>query len=344
MKRKNYKQKGGENKSNTDNERVSDITKIDNALVRLLRWLGNLFIDTIFYDINRSINYALLFCILTFFILEFASFIVSMFGIDSVKFIGGWGYATYIVMAITFVIKIINDLFIFFNKINTDEKELKLSNYILLLFRGIISNFSTSIPYVLLISFLYSIFKILLQESRSKIINIEYLITTPVMFLNLTFLFLFLLFYTFLKNLFYKSSLIVYQIFLYLFMYLTVTIIFIYFISISIEKTLNNILEKIDEGDLGNLDDENNPDVYELPKRLSQYLILKDNPESEISGFAYFMSMVVLIFYIILDIALVIFFNRPRELMIANSILKRVIDWLYKNLNVEDKVLLANVM
>ena len=285
---------------------------------------------TTYLSINLIINIILFALIITYIIAQICLIYFDM------HFILGWLYLAGFLMIILFLARILNSLFIFFNHIVNDERfnsNLVFSNYILLTFKQIVSNYSTSIPFVLLVSMIYSCIKLIP-------LKMEY-IYTPVIFFCISLFFIFIITNVFLKRLLIKSGNFLSKIFLYLFFYVTITLSLISFFSKFTDLILDAILVKIKTFNLDEYGDSLYDDdeiKYNLSKRIkNDYVILQDIPDfRDVSGFAYFMSMIVLIFLLIIDVLIIIETNKPLQITAINNILKFGIDKLYMQLGHDD--------
>ena len=323
-------------KSVIRSESTDFMNKVDTKLLELIKKAGDLVKSqfdsnsVVIVKANSIINFVLAVFIVTYIIFQ------TIYIVSGVSFIIGWMYIVFALIIPLFIFKLLTTFSIFFNDIVKEEKNytdpLVFSNYMLLVVKEILSNFSTTMPTVMLFGFLYSCFK-LLPISKDYI-------NTPIIFFVFSLFSLFIIFSCFLKRLFANSSNIMSKIFLYLFMFCFIIFILIFLISKFMDTMLNAILVKIES--INEEDETDDEDIkYKLSKRLKDdYVILQDIPDfKDISGFAYLMSIISLIFILIFDGILIYFFNKPGIVININKLLTELVNKIYEKLQLDDKMI-----
>lgn len=330
--KKKYNQRGGADELNNDTKKSGFLKKIDNMLFLLLTKIQNIFTNSypevIHYKIDLLINVLLFVLIITFII--FQALLITL----DMHFVMGWLYACIFLVSFLFILKLFNNLYIFFKNIITSNDDFKkpfvFSDEMVYTFKTIFENFGGSFPLIMLFSFLFSCIKIIPFKR-------EYLYNTLIFVVFVIFILL-LLFSAFFKFVFTFSSRAMSRILLYLFLYILYIYILVYLISKVTDTMLDSILVKVksineEEYGLNNNDDTNK---YELSKKmLSDYVILQDMPDfKDIGSFAYLISMIVIIVILIFDAALIYLANNPNVIVHINKLLSIIITKLYNTLSI----------
>lgn len=330
--KKKYNQRGGADELNNDTKKPGFLEKIDNILFLILTKVQNIFTNSypevIHYNIDLLINILLFVLIITFIIFQALLIMFDM------HFVMGWLYACIFLVSFLFILKLFNNLYIFFKTIITSNEDFKkpfaFSQDMVYTFKIVFENFGSSFPLIMLLSFLLSCIK-LIPFKR------EYLYNTLIFVVFVIFVLL-ILFSAFFKFVFAFSSRAMSRIFLYFFVYILYIYTLVYLISKFTDIILDSILVKIksineDEYGLSN----NEGIKYELSiKMLSDYVILQDMPDlKELGSFAYLISMIVIIVILIFDAALIYLANKPMVIFSINNLLKKIITKLYDILSIK---------
>lgn len=330
--KKKYNQRGGADELNNDTKKPGFLKKIDNILFLILTKVQNIFTNSypevIHYKIDLLINILLFVLIITFIIFQALLIMFDM------HFVMGWLYACIFLVSFLFILKLFNNLYVFFKTIIRSNEDFKkpfaFSEDMVFTFKTIFENFGSSFPLIMLLSFLLSCIK-LIPFKR------EYLYNTLIFVVFVIFVLL-ILFSAFFKFVFAFSSRAMSRIFLYFFVYILYIYTLVYLISKFTDTMLDSILVKIksineDEYGLSN----NEGIKYELSKKmLDDYVILKDMPDfKELGSFAYLISMIVIIVILIFDAALIYLANKPMVIFSINNLLKKIITKLYDILSIK---------
>ncbi len=330
--KKKYNQRGGADELNNDTKKPGLLKKIDNILFLILTKVQNIFTNSypevIHYKIDLLINILLFVLIITFIIFQALLIMFDM------HFVMGWLYACIFLVSFLFILKLFNNLYIFFKTIITSNEDFKkpfaFSQDMVYTFKIVFENFGSSFPLIMLLSFLLSCIK-LIPFKR------EYLYNTLIFVVFVIFVLL-ILFSAFFKFVFAFSSRAMSRIFLYFFVYILCIYTYVYLVSKFTDTMLDSILVKIksineDEYGLSN----NEGIKYELSKKmLDDYVILKDMPDfKDLGSFAYLISMIVIIIILIFDAALIYLANKPEFIFKINKLLKNIITQLYNTLSIE---------
>jgi len=330
--KKKYNQRGGADELNNDTKKPGFLKKIDNILFLLLTKIQNIFTnsypESMHYTIDLSINVLLFVLIITFIIFQVLLIIFDM------HFVMGWLYACIFLVSFLFILKLFNNLYIFFKTIITSNDDFKkpfaFSEDMVRTFKIIFENFGNSFPLIMLFSFLFSCIKIIPFKR-------EYLYNTLI-FVVLVIFVLLILFSAFFKFVFAFSSRAMSRILLYFFVYILYIYVLVYLITKFTDTMLDSILVKIksineEEYGLSNNDDSMK---YELSKKmLNDYVILQDMPDfKDLGSFAYLISIIVIVVILIFDAALIYLANKPAIIISINTLLKKIITKLYDNLSI----------
>tara|TARA_B110001450_G_scaffold74540_3_gene71046 strand:+ start:7759 stop:8787 length:1029 start_codon:yes stop_codon:yes gene_type:complete len=335
--KKKYNQRGGADEINNDAKKPGFLNKIDNILYfRILTKIQYLFTNSypefIHYKIDLLINILLFVLIITFIIFQALLIMFDM------HFVMGWLYACIFLVSFLFILKLFNNLYIFFKTIIRSNEDFKkpfvFSEDMVFTFKTIFENFGSSFPLIMLFSFLFSCIK-LIPFKR------EYLYNSLIFIVFVIFVLL-ILFSAFLKFVFAFSSRAMSRILLYFFVYILYIYTLVYLISEFTDTMLDSILVKIkviNEEEYGLSNNEDNI-KYELSKKmLDDYVILKDMPDfKDLGSFAYLISMIVIIIILIFDAALIYLANNPRVIVLINNLLSTIITKLYDNLRIKGSV------
>lgn len=330
--KKKYNQKGGADELNNNTKKPGFFEKIDNILFLILAKLQNIFTNSypevIHYKIDLLINIILFILIITFIIFQ------ALLIMSDMHFVMGWFYASIFLISFLFILKLFNNLYIFFKTIVTSvvdfRKPFSFSDDMVNTFKIIFENFGSSFPLIMLFSFLFSCIKIIPFKK-------EYLYNILIFILFVLFTLL-IIFSAFLKIVFTNSSRAMSRILLYLFVYILYIYILVYLISKFTDIMLDSILVKIklvNEEEYG-ISNNNENIKYELTnKMLSDYVILQDMPDfKELNSFAYLISIIVIIVILIFDAALIYLANKPTIILNINNLLGKIITKLYDNLSI----------
>ena len=330
--KKKYNQRGGADELNNDAKKPGFLKKIDNILFLVLTKIQIFFKDkypeSIHFKLDLLINILLFVLIITFIIFQALLIMFDM------HFVMGWLYACIFLVSFLFILKLFNNLYIFFKTIITSNDDFKkpfaFSEDMVHTFKIIFENFGSSFPLIMLFSFLFSCIKIIPFKW-------EYLYNTLIFVVVVIFILL-ILFSAFFKFVFAFSSRAMSRILLYFFVYILYIYVLVYLISKFTDTMLDSILVKIksineQEYGLSNNDDSMK---YELSKKmLNDYVILKDMPDfKDLGSFAYLISMIVIIIILIFDAALIYLANKPVVIFIINNLLKNIITKLYNTLSI----------
>jgi len=330
--KKKYNQRGGADELNNDTKKPGFLKKIDNILFLLLTKIQNIFTnsypESMHYTIDLSINVLLFVLIITFIIFQLLLIIFD------IHFVMGWLYACIFLVSFLFILKLFNNLYIFFKTIITSNDDFKkpfaFSEDMVRTFKIIFENFGSSFPLIMLFSFLFSCIKIIPFKR-------EYLYNTLIFVVVVIFVLL-ILFSAFFKFVFAFSSRAMSRILLYFFVYILYIYVLVYLISKFTDTMLDSILVKIksineEEYGLSNNDDSMK---YELSKKmLNDYVILKDMPDfKDLGSFAYLISIIVIVVILIFDAVLIYLANKPAIIISINTLLKKIITKLYDNLSI----------
>jgi len=329
--KKKYNQRGGADELNNDTKKPNFLTKIDNilflVLTKIQNWFTKSYPEHIHYLIDLFINIILFVLIITFI---FFQALLIMF---DMHFVIGWLYACIILVSLLFILKLFNNLYIFFHTIITTNDDFKkpfaFSNDMVYTFKIIFENFGSSFPLIMLFSFLFSCIKIIPFK-------IEYLYNTLIFVVFVIFILL-LLFSAFLKMIFTLSSRAMSRILLYLFVYILYIYVLVYLISKFSDTMLDSILVKIkliNEEEYGLSKDSSIK--YELSKKMiNDYVILQDMPDfKDLGSFAYLISIIVIIVILSFDGVLIYLANKPTIIFTINGLLTKIITKLYDTLNI----------
>lgn len=331
--KKKYNQKGGEDNLNTDTTKPGILKKIDNILFLILTRLQKIFTNSypefIHYKIDLLVNVLLFVLIITFIVFQ------ALFIMFNMRFVMGWLYACIFLVSFLFILKLFNNLYIFFKTIITSNDEFKkpfaFSEDMVRTFKIIFENFGSSFPLIMLLSFLFSCIKIIPFKR-------EYLYNTLIFVVVVIFVLL-ILFSAFFKFVFAFSSRAMSRILLYFFVYILYIYVLVYLISKFTDTMLDSILVKIksineEEYGLSNNDDSMK---YELSKKmLNDYVILQDMPDfKDLGSFAYLISTIVIVVILIFDAGLIYLANKPKVILEINKLLTIIITKLYDNLSIK---------
>jgi hypothetical protein len=331
--KKKYNQRGGADQINNDTKKPGFLEKIDNILFLVLTKIQIFFKDKypefIHYKIDLLINVLLFVLIITFIIFQALLIMFDM------HFVMGWLYACIFLVSFLFILKLFNNLYIFFKTIIRSNEDFKkpfaFSEDMVYTFKTIFENFGSSFPLIMLFSFLFSCIKIIPFKS-------EYLYNTLIFVVFVIFILL-ILFSAFLKFVFAFSSRAMSRILLYLFLYILYIYVLVYLLSKFTDTMLDSILVKIksiNEGEYG-VSNNNEGVKYELSKKmLDDYVILQDMPDfKDLGSFAYLISIIVIIVILIFDAALIYLANKPTVIFSINNLLKKIITKLYDILSIK---------
>ena len=339
--KKKYNQRGGADELNNDTKKPGFLEKIDNILFLVLTKIQIFFKDKypefIHFKVDLLINILLFVLIITFIIFEALLLMANM------RFVMGWLYACVFLVTFLFILKLFNNLYIFFQTIITTKEDFKkpfiFSNDMVFIFKTIFENFGSSFPLIMLLSFLFSCIKLIPFKK-------EYLYNNLIFVVFVIFILL-ILFSAFLKFVFAFSSRAMSRILLYLFLYILYIYVLVYLLSKFTDTMLDSILVKIksineDEYGLSN----NEGIKYELSKKmLDDYVILQDMPDfKELGSFAYLISMIVIIVILIFDAALIYLANKPMVIFSINNLLKTIITKLYNTLSINRNNMIATTI
>lgn len=331
--KKKYNQTGGADELNNDTKRPGLLKKIDNMLFLLLTKIQNIFTNSypevIHYKIDLLINVLLFVLIITFIVFQALLIMFDM------HFVIGWLYACIFLVSFLFILKLFNNLYIFFKNIITSNEDFKKSfiftDDMVYTFKTIFENFGSSFPLIMLFSFLFSCIKMIPFKR-------EYLYNSLIFVVFVIFVLL-ILFSAFLKFVFTFSSRAMSRILLYLFVYILYIYILVYLISKFTDTMLDSILVKIKSINEEEYGLSNNGDniKYEVSKKmLSDYVILQDMPDfKDLGSFAYLISMIVIIIILIFDAALIYLANKPKVILSINKLLSTIITKLYDTLSIK---------
>lgn len=340
--KKKFNQKGGAEELKADTKKPGILKKIDNILFFVLTKVQDLFMNKypefIHFKIDLIINVLLFVLIIAFIIFQALLIMFDM------HFVMGWLYACIFLVSFLFILKLFNNLYIFFKTIIKSNEDFKkpfvFSDDMVYTFKTIFENFGSSFPLIMLFSFLFSCIKIIPFKR-------EYLYNTLIFVVFVIFVLL-VLFSAFLKFVFSFSSRAMSRILLYLFLYILYIYVLVYLISKFTDTMLDSILVKIksineDEYGVSN----NNEGVkYEVSKKmLDDYVILKDMPDfKEVGSFAYLISMIAIIVILIFDAALIYLANKPTVIFVINKLLTKIITKLYNTLSINRNNMIATTI
>lgn len=339
--KKKYNQKGGADEINYDAKKPGFLKKIDNILFLVLTKIQNIFTNSypefIHYKIDLLINVLLFVLIITFIIFQALLIMFEM------HFVMGWLYASIFLVSFLFILKLFNNLYIFFKTIIRSNEDFKkpfaFSEDMVFTFKTIFENFGSSFPLIMLLSFLFSCIKIIPFKR-------EYLYNTLIFVVFVIFALL-ILFSAFFKFVFAFSSRAMSRIFLYFFVYILYIYTLVYLISKFTDTMLDSILVKIKSINEEEYGLSNNEGIkYELSRKmLDDYVILKDMPDfKDLGSFAYLISIIVIIIILIFDAALIYLANKPIVIFAINNLLKKIITILYNTLSINKINIIATTI
>jgi len=295
--------KKNKNKYNQKGGNAGLFDRIDGLFFNLIKKFENFYKNSysefIRDKFNLIINVILFFLIISFII------VVVLFMLNIWNGIFGWWIFFWFLIYVSFILKLSNTLYIFFNSTSTkkfDSSEIgnkDVFNY----FNNVFENFTSSIPLVILFSFLFSSIKIIPTAKES----FAYIFLTILLIIFL----LYGLFSVFLKGLFKLSHVDISKVSLYLFIYLFFIYAFIYLLSLPTNHFLNSLFTKVKKKYKNEY--YSNDNELAISKAIEQtYVNFSDKTDSmDSEDHNYLGAIIYIIIYLLLSFFVIYLSNNP---------------------------------
>ena len=319
------------NKINTPLGKLFDM--VDTILSKVPFFANKLFNksnDKIFILIDKIINVTLFILILTFII------VIICYMFFNLYFVLGWLWFATFFWILLFILKLVNIQYIFFQNVVNTENYNDAHGFhksILRILKSIVSNYGSSISFVMLNAVILSCIKILPFDKNY--------IYSPLIFLVV----ILFVFYVIVSSFFFvvlnKAKYFLAKIFLFLFLYLVLTFLLIYLNSAFVDKLVGGFLVHIESVlPTGPTNIDNSSEQYNLSSSiLDKYLILQDMPDfKDVNNFTYFLSLLLFIFILILNVVIIFLTSKKPILKAINLILYMLVDRTYNVLKLNDKL------